>query len=70
MTFISVLQWLCTWRCAALLGILVLILLITVVISSIYFTRNMNAQPTPIFPEIPDSSINGNYAGKFFIDTI
>ncbi|XP_011156167.1 peptidoglycan-recognition protein LC isoform X1 [Solenopsis invicta] len=52
----KVTQWLWTWRCAALSCVLVLILLAAVVITSIYFTHHSN---TPLFPEIPDSSIEG-----------
>ncbi|XP_011336868.2 peptidoglycan-recognition protein LC [Ooceraea biroi] len=57
----KVTQWLCTWRCAALLGALVL-LLIVVMISSVYLSRD--ARQAPIFPEIPNSSINGVTVGS------
>lgn len=64
---ISVTQWLWTWRCAALLCILALILVTAVVICSVYLTRRTDAPPAPVFPEIPDSSLGGNYpSGKFF----
>ncbi|XP_032686582.1 peptidoglycan recognition protein-like, partial [Odontomachus brunneus] len=46
-------QWLCTWKCMALLCILALILM-TIELGSLYFTRYMDA---PVFPEIPDSSL-------------
>ncbi|XP_012532094.1 peptidoglycan-recognition protein LC [Monomorium pharaonis] len=49
-------QWLWTWRCAALSCVLALILLAAVVITSIYFTHHPDA---PVFPEIPDSSLEG-----------
>lgn len=59
MLFIIILvtQWLWTWRCAALLCVLALIVLAAVVITSIYFTHHPDA---PVFPEIPDSSLEGN----------
>jgi len=58
-----VLQWFWTWRCAALLCVLSLILLATIVITTVYFTHQPVA---PIFPKIPDSSLEGNPIWKIF----
>lgn len=55
---IPVTQWLWTWRCAALLCILALILVTAVVVCSLYLPRRADA---PVFPKIPDSSVEGNY---------
>lgn len=55
----KVTQWLWTWRCAILLCALVLTLLTAMVIITVYLTRYMNERPAPIFPEIPDSSLDG-----------
>ncbi|XP_029039724.2 peptidoglycan-recognition protein LA-like isoform X1 [Osmia bicornis bicornis] len=53
----KVTKWLWTWRCAALMCTLSLILVITVIAVSVHFTSNSTAPPAPIFPEIPDSSL-------------
>lgn len=55
----KVTKWLWTWRCAAFLCVLALILVTTVVITSVYFARNSASPPAPVFPEIPDSSLAG-----------
>ncbi|KYN01812.1 PREDICTED: peptidoglycan-recognition protein LC-like [Cyphomyrmex costatus] len=53
---VKVTQWLWTWRCAALSCVLALILLTTIVVTSVYFIHHSDV---PIFPEIPDSSLEG-----------
>ncbi|EFN77212.1 peptidoglycan-recognition protein LC isoform X1 [Harpegnathos saltator] len=55
----KVTQWLWTWRCAALLCTLALILVTAVVVCSLYLTRRADAPAAPVFPEIPDSSLVG-----------
>jgi len=58
-------QWLWTWRCAALSCVLVVIFLAIVVITTVYFNRHPVA---PVFPEIPDPSLEGNCPSeKFFM---
>ncbi|OAD55505.1 Peptidoglycan-recognition protein LE, partial [Eufriesea mexicana] len=51
----NVTKWLWTWRCATFLCILALFFVTTVVIASVYLTRNSTIPPTLVFPEIPDS---------------
>lgn len=57
--FDKVTKWLWTWRCAALLCTLALIIVTMVVVGSVLLTRRYDAPPAPIFPEIPDSSLDG-----------
>ncbi|XP_071564582.1 peptidoglycan-recognition protein LC-like [Temnothorax nylanderi] len=52
----KVTQWLWTWRCAALSCILAIILLAVVIITTVYFSHHPDS---PVFPEIPDSSLEG-----------
>ncbi|XP_076683254.1 peptidoglycan-recognition protein LC isoform X1 [Andrena cerasifolii] len=53
----KVVKWLWTWRCAAFLCVLALILVTTVIVACVYLTRNVTTPPAPVFPEIPDSSL-------------
>lgn len=55
----KVTKWLWTWRCAAFLCVVALILVTAVVITSVYLARSSAAPPAPVFPEIPDSSLTG-----------
>nr|XP_012232492.1 PREDICTED: peptidoglycan-recognition protein LC-like isoform X2 [Linepithema humile]XP_012232493.1 PREDICTED: peptidoglycan-recognition protein LC-like isoform X2 [Linepithema humile] len=55
----KVTQWLWTWRCAILLCALALTLFAAIVITTIYLTRYTEVRRAPIFPEIPDSSLEG-----------
>ena len=53
----KVVKWLWTWRCAAFLCVLALILVTAVIVACVYLTRNVTTPPAPVFPEIPDSSL-------------
>lgn len=55
----KVTKWLWTWRCAAFLCLLALILVTTVVVTVVYLARSSASPPAPVFPEIPDSSLEG-----------
>lgn len=55
----KVTKWLWSWRCAAFLCVLALILVTTVVITLVYLARGNASPPSPVFPEIPDSSVEG-----------
>lgn len=55
----KVTQWLWTWRCAFLSCALALIFLTAIVIAIVHFARYTDAPPSPVFPEIPDSSLEG-----------
>lgn len=57
--FDKVTKWLWTWRCAALLCTIALIIVTMIVVGSVLLTHRYDAPPTPIFPEIPDSSLEG-----------
>lgn len=57
---ILVTQWLWTWRCAFLSCALALIFLTAIVIAIVHFARYTDAPPSPVFPQIPDSSLEGN----------
>lgn len=59
---VKVTQWLWTWRCATLLCVLALILLTTIVVTSVYFIHHPDA---PVFPQIPDSSVEGVTSVRF-----
>jgi len=56
-------QWLWTWRYAALSSVLAVILLAAIILSIVYFTHQPD---TPTFPEIPDSSLESNFIWKIF----
>lgn len=53
----KVVKWLWTWRCAAFVCVLALILVTTVVVACVYIARNAATPLAPVFPEIPDSSL-------------
>lgn len=55
----KVTQLLWTWRCAVLSCVLALIFLTATVVAIVHFARPTDAPPTPVFPEIPDSSLEG-----------
>lgn len=55
----KVTQWLWTWRCAVLSCTLALIFLTAIVIAIVHFARYTDAPAKPVFPEIPDSSLEG-----------
>ncbi|XP_019884468.1 peptidoglycan-recognition protein LC isoform X2 [Camponotus floridanus] len=55
----KVTQLLWTWRCAVLSGVLALIFLTATVVTIVHIARPTDAPPTPVFPEIPDSSLEG-----------
>ncbi|XP_006565566.1 peptidoglycan-recognition protein LC isoform X3 [Apis mellifera] len=61
-------KWLRTWRYAAFLCILALILVIIMVIVSIYFTRNSAIPSAVVFPEIPDSLFGDKIKNIRFIE--
>ncbi|KAI4489634.1 hypothetical protein M0802_010944 [Mischocyttarus mexicanus] len=52
-------NWLWTWRCAALLCTIALIVVTTIVVASVLLTNRHDVSPTLVFPEIPDSSLEG-----------
>ncbi|XP_043505214.1 peptidoglycan-recognition protein LC-like isoform X2 [Polistes fuscatus] len=52
-------NWLWTWRCAALLCTIALIVVTTIVVASVLLTHRHDVPPALVFPEIPDSSLEG-----------
>ncbi|XP_012257306.2 peptidoglycan-recognition protein LC-like [Athalia rosae] len=49
-----------TWRCVALMCAMGSCLVAAMVVSVVLLTRDTEPPPTPIFPEIPDSSLDDN----------
>ncbi|XP_033223719.1 peptidoglycan-recognition protein LC-like [Belonocnema kinseyi] len=53
-------QWLITWRCAAIFSTIALMFVAMIVVMVLTSARYTTSPTLPIFPDIPDSSVDGD----------